>query len=159
MSTHVPRFSMNGDGKKPSTDLDQRQRHVTEALSARFKELNNLWIEAEESLRTIPLPVGASFQYASEDVYDEHPGGPQITRHLGFVKAAGGWRICQGSQYDEHPEFDYDWKPVTECTLDLRVKLIPYLAKLREKVLEAAEACVPRLDDALEEFRKTLSSW
>lgn len=159
MGTNPPRFSLNGDGKTPSSDVVERQRQVAKDLSARFKQLNSLWLDAEESLKTIPLPVDAHIQYASDDVYDEHPGGPQIVHCLGFVKSSGGWRICNGSRHDEYPEHGFDWKPITECTLDLRVKLIPHLGKLREKVFEAAEQCVPRLDQALEDFRKTLSSW
>lgn len=161
MSTRNPRFSLNGDGKHPQEPQpDQRKKQVVEALSKRYKELNKLWEDAEKDLKQIPIPVDVSFCYksVSADPPDE-PRGEEIHDYLGFVRSKGGWRICYGSSHDGFPQYEIDWKPITESGVDLRLEAVPHIGKLRELVLKVAEECVPKLDEAIAALRSTLQSW
>jgi hypothetical protein len=162
MSTKNSRFSVNGDGTHaPEPQADRRKKQVVEALGKRYRELNNLWENAENDLKQIPIPVDVSYCYKSISADKDHhqPRGEMIHSYLGFVKSKGGWRICYGSSHDGFPEHDLDWKPITECSVDLRLEAVPYTGKLREVVLKAAEECVPKLDAAIADLRSTLQSW
>jgi hypothetical protein len=160
MSLKNPRFSLNGDGKHPdSPQTDQRKKQVTESLDRRYKELNKLWEDAEADLKEIPIPVDVKFCYESIDADMSRPGEHQIHSYLGFVRSKGGWRICFGADHDAFPLVDIDWKPITECRVDIRMEAVPHLGKLRELVLKAAEDCLPTLDKAISDLRSTLQNW
>lgn len=154
------RFSPNGDGRHSPPPPDDRERRVVSQLSTRYKELTSLWEEAEERLRKFHIPVDVHVRYKSEDVFhNAHPTGEEVHSYLGFVRWAGSWRICHCLNHDGHPESDFEWKPVTDCRLDVRLEAIPYIDKLHEVVVEAAEQCVPKLDEALATFREKLKNW
>ncbi|MFO0821529.1 MAG: hypothetical protein U0792_00030 [Gemmataceae bacterium] len=165
MSPQTPRFSMNGDGKQskpsqpPRTQPDARKRQVAEALNARYKELNKLWEQAEADLKELPIPVDVQIVYKSVDADSERPGEAQIHYHLGFCRSKGGWRICFDTSHDNFPQYDFDWKPITECSVDIRLEAVPHIGTLRDKVLKAAEECVPTLDKAIADLRSTMQSW
>jgi hypothetical protein len=137
---------------------------VAEALDSRFKVLNKLWEDAEAELRQIPMPedvVPKHFKSISLDPPNE-PRGDSLYYFLGFVKSKGGWRICVGALYEvssQPPDDDYHWKPITECSLDVRVECVPHIGKLYQEVLKKAEACVPKLDEAIDALRSTLNDW
>lgn len=159
MSTKNPRFSLNGDGKlsdSPKSDLQKMK--IIEALNQRYQELNKLWEKAEAELKEIPIPLDVEISYKYEPADPHEPDGYQINYHLGFVRSKGGWRICYGSTHDgNYP--DYGWKPITECSMDIRLEAVPHISALRKRVLKAAEECVPKLDKAITDLRNTLQSW
>jgi hypothetical protein len=160
MSSKNPRFSLNGDGRHlPQPQADPRKKQVVEALSQRYKELNKLWEDAEADLKEIPIPIDVPLCYKSVDADSERPGEYQIRSYLAFARSKGGWRICYGTQHDAFPEYDYDWKPITECRVDIRLEAVPHIGELRELVLKKAEECVPALDKAIADLRNTLHSW
>ena len=159
MSANGPRFSTNGDGKHGHSQFNERKRQVITDLSVRFAELNKLWRVAEEELQKIPIPVDVLLMYASEDTNEDRPDRARISFYLGFVKSAGGWRICHGQTHDDFPEYGYGWKPITECPLDVRVKAVPHIGMLRERVLQVAEECLPRIDKAIANLRNAIADW
>jgi hypothetical protein len=166
MSSKNPRFSFNGDGKHsdppPHSEpppTNQRKKQAVEVLGKRYKELNKLWENAEADLKEIPVPVDVKFCYESVSADPKHTDEYQIHLYLGFVRSKGGWRICFGYQHETFPEDGFDWKPITECRVDIRLEAVPHIGKLRELVLKAAEDCVPTLDKAIADFRTTVESW
>ena len=142
-----------------SAPTDPRKQQAVEALNKRYKELNKLWEDAEASLKEIPVPCDVILTYKSVEAYPDRHNGAGIHSQLGFVRAKGGWRICQDTSHDDFPELDYDWKPITECRIDIRLEAVPHIGKLRELVLKAAEDCVPTLDKAIAELRSSLEKW
>jgi hypothetical protein len=160
MSSKNPRFSLNGDGKDPEQpQLDPRKQQVVEALTTRYKELNKLWEDAEADLKEIPIPVDVKYPYKSEDADPMRPNEYMIRHYIAFARSKGGWRICHDTTHDGYPEYDFDWKPITECRVDIRQEAVPHIGKLRELVLKAAEDCVPTLDKAIADLRNTVQSW
>lgn len=125
----------------------------------RYKELNKLWEDAEADLKEIPIPVDVKYCYKSADADPMRPNEYQIHYFIGFARSKGGWRICFDIAHDAFPEYDFDWKPITECGVDIRLEAVPHIGKLRELVLKAAEECVPTLDKAIADLRSTLQSW
>jgi hypothetical protein len=157
MSKH--RFPLNGDGTNPAPKPDDRDRNVVTELSKRYKELSALWDKAEERLLKYRVPVDVSYCYKSYLANESATGDAQVHSYLGFVKYGRGWRICHCQNHDERPEHDWAWKPVVDSTLDVRVEAFQHLDALREKVIKAAEECVPKLDNALADFRQKLANW
>ena len=160
MSSKTSRFSLNGDGKHPDqSQFNPRKKQVVEALSTRYKELNKLWENAEADLKEIPIPVDVPHLYKSVDADPERPGEHQIHSYIGIVRSTGGWRICSGGTHDAFHECDYNWTPITECPVDIRLEAVPHLGELHDRVLKAAEDCVPTLDRAIADLRNTLQNW
>lgn len=154
------RFSFNGDGKSPEPKkMDERKKQVVQALDQRFKPLNKLWEEAEAYLREIPIPADVSISYDPEPEDPYRPNEFQIRQNLGFVRSKGGWRICHCETNDAFDALGFDWKPISESTLDVRVAAIPQIDRLREAVLKKAEEVVPKLDEAIAKLRSTIASW
>jgi hypothetical protein len=78
---------------------------------------------------------------------------------LCWARYGGGWRIVHEirKEYSVIGEDDeYERKPIIEWPLDTRVRMILEFEHLRKKVIEAAEATVPKLDEAISSFRKIL---
>ena len=72
------------------------------------------------------------------------------------MKHFGGWRLCYGSTTTEIDFVEYDWKPISECPLDIRIEAVQHIDKLHEKVAEKAGECVSVVDKASTELRKKL---
>ena len=160
---------LNGDGKKrpsgnriSSTDAQtpaqpaNREQQIIEALKGRYDEIEALWNKAEEDLKRFRIPHAVEHCYFSD--YDHsYP----IHHALWWTRYGKEWRICheQRTAYsevdDKHPD-ECDCKPITECSLNLRLAMISEFENLRRKVIEAAEKAVPTLDEAISNFRTIL---
>ena len=161
--------SQNGDGKNrapstrftPPTPAEEREVKIIAALAGRYDQLDALWQHAEEDLRRFRLhnPVQTapfkSFPLFDND-YEER--GPRQYHMLGFLRCGKNWRICYGVYHDpvNGPDEEPHWTPISDCSVDLRVEVIPVFEELRKKVVETAEQSVPKLDKALEKFREIL---
>jgi len=142
----------------PSTD--QRKKQVVAALNTRYKELNKLWEDAEADLREIPIPIDVKYRYKSEPADPDRPDLYENHYYIAFAKSKGGWRICIDIIHDDgNPEPHFDWTPIAECVVDLRLEAVAHIGALRELVLKAAEECVPTFDKAIADLRSTMESW
>jgi hypothetical protein len=152
------RFSLNGDGTGSPPPPDDSESRVAAEMTQRLKKLTAVWDDAEKRLRKLHVPVEGHVCYKSEDVFHndrpEHPTGAQIHSYLGFVKFGSGWRICYCRNHDDFPEYDWEWKPVVDCTYDVRLEAFPHFEKLLAEVIKKAEECIPKLDNAIAAFRK-----
>ena len=165
------RFSLNGDGKQvplnpispdgqesaPPDNPNFREEQIISALRGRFDDLKQLWQDAEEELRRFRLPHGAEYCYASDE--EAHP---YCCYFLGFVRYGKWWRICHGYCSTHEPPdralpSERNWKPITECPFDLRLKMIDVFDNLRAQVIQEAEKAIPGLDQALTRFRRFLN--
>ena len=147
------RLSMNGDGEKPP-DRDEREKQVIKALSGRYDELEALWEEAEKDLKRFRVPHEVHHRYKQ---FVETRNGLSWDYFLGFLRYGKDWRICH-CVFCDRCDDEFEWKPVVECTVDVRLETVPHFAELRKKVVEAAEKFVPKLEKAIASFRETLKS-
>ena len=167
------RFSTNGDGKKrppnnrissvdgqppspPDNPKDKHEQQIIKALKGRYDQIEALWTEAEEHLKRFRIPHAVQHCYFR----DYEHGWPE--HHvLWWMRYGKAWRIVHETRTaysevdDKHPD-ECDWKPITECPLDLRLAMISEFENLRQKVIEAAEQAVPTLDEAISSFRTIL---
>jgi hypothetical protein len=81
---------------------------------------------------------------------------------LAWARLGKDWRICHASEtaYDgiEDRDDEWEWKPIIDCPVYLRVQMIDEFEKLRLKVLEEAENEIPQLEQAIARFRSILKS-
>src|SRR5262249_23982110 len=84
--------------------------------------------------------------------------GPHEYHFLGFLRCGKGWRICYGVSQDPQGggEEVPHWTPISDRSVDGRIETIQVLEELRKKVVETAEQSVPKLETALENFRRIL---
>jgi hypothetical protein len=161
--------SRNGDGKdrapfnRISSDLggqkpSQHEQQIIDALKVRYDEIEALWNQAEEDLRRFRVPYSVEHWYSRPG-----EGTPPLYCGLAWTKHGKAWRICHvereaRSEYSNTPpEYDpYEWTPIIDCPLALRLSMIDQFAKLRQAVIEAAEKTVPKLDEAIANFRGVL---
>ena len=129
----------------------------TKAMAeGRYDEIEALWKQAEEDLKRFRIPHAVQHCYFSD--YDH--GYPEH-HALWWTRHGKAWRIVHEIRTaysevdDKHPD-ECEWKPITECPLDLRLAMIAEFKNLRQKVVEAAEQAVPTLDEAISSFRKIL---
>jgi hypothetical protein len=165
---------LNGDEKKrPQTNRisspdkrrppptknpeSEREGRIIDALKKRYDEIEALWSQAEEDLKRFRVPSGVEHCYASD-----YEGSYPIHYVMWWVRHGKSWRICHEirkaySEFDDKQHDESDWKPIIECPLDLRLRMIPEFEHLRRKVIEEAENAVPQLDNAITSFRKILN--
>jgi hypothetical protein len=166
--------SENGDGKnraptsriasgakKPPTPADAHESQIIAALAGRYDQLDALWQHAEEDLKRFRLhSVVATAPFKSFPLFDnDHDGsGPREYHFLGFLRCGKSWRICYGVSQDmpSGVEDEPHWTPISDCSVDQRIETIPVFEELRKKVVETAEQSVPKLDTALQNFRRIL---
>ena len=161
------RFSINGDGKQrahsaqnapPPKQPNEHERQVIDSLTGRYDELEALWKEAEKDLKQfrIPSPV-------MHLLYSDYECCPSRNFFLAWTRYGKEWRICHVQQYaisevDDQREDECDTTPIIDCPVETRLHMISQFENLRRKVIEEAEKVVPRLDEAIANFRKILKS-
>lgn len=167
--------SQNGDGKSraptnriaavvnnPAPPVDEHENKIIAALGGRYEQLDALWHQAEEDLKRFRLhSVVATAPFKSFPLFenDFDGKGPHEYHFLGFLRCGKSWRICYGVSCDapNGAEDEPHWTPISDCSVDVRIETIPVFEELRKKVVETAEESVPKLDTALENFRRILS--
>jgi hypothetical protein len=160
--SRIPINRIASVAKKPATAGDEHENQIIVALAGRYDQLDALWHQAEEDLKRFRLhSVVATRPFKSIPLLenDIDGNGPHEYHFLGFLRCGKSWRICYGvSQDTPHGvEDEPHWTPISDCSVDLRIETIPVFEELRKKVVETAEQSVPKLDTALENFRRVLN--
>jgi hypothetical protein len=166
------RFSANGDGKpRPSNNRisatgagrppaqpinpNERDEQIIKSLRERYDEIEAIWEEREADLSRFPIPEAAELYLGT----DSDGGGAPMQYYLAFMRYGKGWRICHGwricySEVDSRLHDEENFRPVIECPLDVRLSMLEQFEELRKKVIEVAEAAVPKMDTVIAKFRK-----
>jgi hypothetical protein len=166
--------SQNGDGKsrapinriaevakKSATPAEAHENEIIAAVAGRYDQIDALWLRAEEDLRRFRLHTVVCtlpFESFSLDPNDFEGQGDKEHHCLGFLRYGKSWRICHGVYRDLPPGYDEEphWTPISDCSMEMRIKVIPVFQELRQKVIESVEQTVPKLDAALANFRRLL---
>lgn len=157
----APNHRVAAGAKKPVPPVDEPESQIIAALAGRYDQLDALWQQAEEDLKRFRLHTVVatapfkSFPLLEDDIEGK---GPHEYHFLGFLRCGKSWRICYGVSQDSQngvPDEPH-WTPISDCSVDLRIETIPQFEELRKKVVETARQSVPKLDTALESFRRIL---
>lgn len=125
-------------------------------LVAHFDELNELWSEAEKELATYRVPHTIYVEVNEHDI----PGGHGTESDaLVWIKRGGEWRICWGpSRNPDYEEGSWDIKPISECSMEERVRAVEAFPLLQSKAREARTAYIPKVAAAVDKLRAALKS-
>ena len=136
--------------------LSQRAEKAREALFGRYDQLNSLWMRAQEELTKlhIPRPVSYSYRSYKEDYYDP---STQVDFCLGIQKIKGKWGICHAIDHPCDGDYDPEWTPIAECSVEVRVQAAKYVPQLKEAVVKSAETFIATVDEAIGELNNALS--
>ena len=135
------------------------ENQIIAALAGRYDQLDALWQHAEEDLKRFRLHnVVTTAPFKSIPLFEDRGcGDPHEYHVLGFLRCGKSWRICYGVSRDA-PDGGEDgphWTPISDCSVDLRIEVIPVFEELRKTVVETAEQSVPKLDAALTKAQAT----
>lgn len=136
--------------------LEARAKNARQSLFQRYDQLNALWEKAEEQITKFHIPRPVCYEYEALCAFQYGEEEPYEGCCLGVQKVKGKWRICHGTYYYCAPPGDDepDWKPIIECSAEVRASAVEHLEGLREKVVESAEKFVPVVEEAIEKLRR-----
>jgi hypothetical protein len=135
--------------------LIQRNREVMKSVAPLFDELNKAWEKVELFMRKQGiLREVTHFVYHLEDANEQ----PYAEACLTLKKWKGEWRICYEVSLYNDPTGKVECVPVLDCSTELRVELLDYVAGLFAKLVESNEAYVPELEQAVAKSHSVLES-
>ncbi len=125
-------------------------------LIACYDDLNALWKKAEDDLATmrvcVPVKVRVKTEYGE---YICNGGNPEPSwsevMFLGWRRLHKDWRICVGVRREDcgHPETDWVWKPLAECSVEDRIECAAHFRALKDEVAKAREKLIPKVIEAI----------
>jgi len=159
------RISTNGQAKPksdrlaPAADasLDDRKTRIRDAMNSRRDRITELWQEAETRLKAIGFHsdvLVATNSYGPEG--DPDPDHATMHDCLSFIKVGSAWRICVVGNDDMRGDEYRFITPITDCSVEMRVRMIRYFGKLERQIIEDGERAVPKLDSAIAAFETEL---
>jgi hypothetical protein len=132
-------------------------------LVAAYDELNALWKQAEEQLAAmrvsvwveVELPVIRGGGAGSSDFHewDERDS-------LCWGKPDKEWRLCISTTrtYNiDNREDEWGIRPVAECSMEDRIKLVQHFPALKAKMVEARQKLIPVVADAIAALKNALA--
>jgi hypothetical protein len=134
--------------------LDKRAQKVRRDLFDRYDQLNALWLKAEEQLKQNHIPRMSYYDFP-ESPADLDSNGNRWTQSIALWKVKGEWRICYGT----HPDFDpgmLEWKPIVECSAEVRVEAVKHLRGLQKAAIDSAETFIPEVDSAIKQLSEAI---
>lgn len=137
--------------KPKSADLVERNRTASEQLASRYDLLNEQFIAAESRLKALkPLrPTWVSYDH------QENEDGFSFWELLGLAKVDGKWRLVHASDHELNDDGSgpLNIKPVTECTVEVRISAAKQVRNLHEKIVEQKEKFIPTVEEAIAELK------
>jgi hypothetical protein len=143
--------------------LEEKNDEVNKVLEARFTQLNAALEAHEAKLKAMMVPKDTWILYASETDEDERSGQVhgEYQFFIGMVKLRGTWRLCHGNCYQSctGPDEDFNWKPITEASIEDRLKASEHINELREAIVEEKEKLIPEVEKAIATLAKSLERY
>lgn len=138
-------------------EFSDQNRLADQALAVRYAQLSKKIGEAEEYFASLRLPDFIFVAYNHEQ--GEHSPLDDRWEALGFVKLSGKWRLCYA--YVNQAMLDEiegpEWKPLVDCSTDIRLEAIGKLRELKMEALRAKEEYAKKVDEAMNEIDKVLA--
>lgn len=127
--------------------FDEKNSHVSAALSTRLDQLNSAIDVMEAQFRKMGIVVECEVDYGR---WPDDPAQPSYYTHaqIGMVKLQGQWRLCHGYMQEDRPD-EVEWKPLRDASVQERIAAIRHVEKLREEIVRSKERLISRLDGVI----------
>jgi len=135
------------------TELEKKNLEVRQKLENGLDRLNAMWEQVEQKLIAFQTPRYVNFTY---DTQTNPESGESAYSMLALAKVGGDWRVCYGIFYDSDHE-EPDWKPITDCSAEIRVEAAKHVSKLKEEIIRTAEGFLPEIENAIASLDEALS--
>ncbi len=119
--------------------LKPRAEKARKELFERYDQINALWQKAEQELAKEHIP-----RWFSHDFNDDG----RFCESLAMMKHRGEWRIHY-AEIDLACQDMTEYKLITDCSGEIRVRVMRELPGLRQAAVESAERFVKEADEAI----------
>lgn len=143
----------------------ESEDELAASLDERYGQINQLWKEAEKRLKRFSVPEDVSVIYHMEPVTFQNSPNPNDDytvmgyRHLGFCRLRTGWVICFATSLEDDSDRELDWRPIAECSVEVRLHAVEGLKKLKSKVIECAGNSLATLEQTIAHFEHLLTEF
>lgn len=129
-----------------STDAGTSNDHLNKDLDERFDALNKALCVAELRLKELrPFQaVWVHYNHQTDDVT-----GAGLYEALGIDKVNSQWRLVHGHDDDRNEGLPYNVKPLVECPINVRIRAVQELYKLKAKIVAVKEKFIPEVENAI----------
>lgn len=135
-----------------------KREDVTASLLKEYDKLNAFWKQAERELAGLHTPVFCCVSLWSESEDERDPNPRYYLEHsLAWEKVGKDWRLCYGVYADYEGPDHGGWTPISDCTLDIRVRAVEGFEKLRTVLKEASTDYLDKVRKANETMAALLS--
>ncbi len=111
-------------------------------LQPQYDRMTKLWTKAEESIASIGLPYQVTFPLDSSG------------ECIAWAWAKGRWRVCHGKSSSDGNNWEFC--PVLDSSVDVRLRLMPFFPDLKVKVLAAVDGAATNMNRHLDNFEQDL---
>ena len=118
---------------------------TTETLITKYDQLTKAWQAAEKLIGHVPCPV---LLKVNETETADIDGRYVLTEFLGVQRINNTWRLCYGTVRDDYEDIA-DWKPVVDCTVEVRVQMAHKFKELLAEIEKVRVAFIPLVDIAI----------
>jgi hypothetical protein len=150
----------DGTGPKPpqvstarpaETKIEKRIRKTNEELAARYDALSLAYQEIEKQLRELKPVHGEWIEFNRQ----LHPNVGEHWELVGFTKYNDTWRLCYGvdDMLNEEKGTGFDIKVLSECPVDVRVRVAPHIQTLFLAIVKAKQDYIPKVDEAIQHLK------
>jgi hypothetical protein len=134
------------NGKPPFIEpISKRNEAVRSEIEKKLDHLTELWNAVEGKVLSMQPPRHIKFYFDSQT--DDHSGMSQYSC-LGLQRYGGKWRLCYAWDSDWH-DGALDWRPVVDCSTEIRVDAAKHIEKLLEEVVKSGKEYLPEVDEAV----------
>ncbi len=136
--------------------LIERNKAAIKQASPLLDQISKTWENIEKFFQSQGILRGActGYQTIYQDPYGECPIGEHL---LGIQKLKGAWRICVGMEHYNHPEDEFNWKPIGEASTQLRIELLEHVHSLFAAMVKSNEDYIKDIEEAAKKSQKVLS--
>jgi hypothetical protein len=149
----MPKIGNTSTNSKPANPtLTERHNAAIETLATRYDALNEKFVAAENKLKALkPLrPAWVDYDTTSQE------DGPTYWDLLGLYKLDGKWRLVHAvdNELNDDGSGPYDLKPITECSIEIRIRAAKEVRRLHEEIVKQKESAIPKVEEAIAELTK-----
>jgi len=138
------------NGNQPP--LAKRNEVLRTETEKKLDQLTELWNSVECKILGMQPPRHISHTFSTE----ESGHGSTYYQLLGLQRYGNKWRLCYGTGDDFEPEEGFSWRPINDCSTEIRVMAANHINALMEEVVRSGKEYLPEIDKAIGKLKDIL---